>query len=84
MTLPCGVPTFKPCSSVSWKVMGEFGSVSVVVNARTVMGPYTARFSLLQDCSLKINNLILDDARTYLCHSNGIYSSVSLHIVERE
>lgn len=84
MTLPCGVPTVNTCSSVSWNVMGEFGSVSAVVNAGMVMDPYMLRFSLLKDCSLKIKDLILVDARTYFCHSNGINSSVSLHIVESE
>lgn len=84
VTLPCGVPPVKPCSSVSWSVMGEFGSVSAVANAGSVMAPYKLRFGLLKDCSLKINNLNLNDARTYWCHSNGINSSVSLHIVERE
>lgn len=81
MTLPCGVPTVNTCS---WNVMGEFGSVSAVVNAGTVTDPYVLRFRLLEDCSLKINDLILNDARTYFCHSNGIHSSISLHIVESE
>ncbi|XP_056901398.1 uncharacterized protein LOC130532665 isoform X3 [Takifugu flavidus] len=82
VTLPCGVPTVNTCSSVSWNVIGEFGSVSAVVNAGTVMDPYMPRFRLLKDCSLKINDLILTDARTYLCHSNGIHSNVSLYIIE--
>lgn len=64
--------------------MGEFGSVSAVASAGSVMAPYRLRFALLQDCSLMINHLILNDARTYWCHSHGINSSVSLHIVERE
>lgn len=84
MTLPCGVPTVNTCSSVSWNVMGEFGSVSAVVNTGTVMDPYMPRFRLLKDCSLKINDLIMNDARTYFCHSKGINSSVSLHIIKSE
>lgn len=84
MTLPCGGPPARPCSSVSWSVMGQFGSVSAVADAGSVTPPYQLRFGLLQDCSLKIINLNLNDARTYWCHSNGIISSVSLYIVERE
>lgn len=61
-----------------------FGSVSAVANAGSVMAPHKLRFGLLKDCSLKIYNMDLNDARTYWCHSNGINSSVSLHIVERE
>lgn len=64
--------------------MGQFGSVSAVADAVSVTPPYELRFGLLPDCSLKIINLNLNDARTYWCHSNGIKSSVSLHIVERE
>lgn len=82
MTLPCGLLTINTCSSVSWNVMGEFGSVSAVVKAGMVMDPYRPRFQLLHDCSLKINDLILNDARTYFCHSNRIHSSISLHIIE--
>lgn len=82
--MPCGGPPVRPCSSVSWSVMGQFGSVSAVADAGSVTPPYELRFGLLQDCSLKIINLNLNDARTYWCHRNGINSSVSLHIVERE
>lgn len=82
--MPCGGPPARPCSSVSWSVTGQFGSVSAVADAGSVTPPYRLRFGLLQDCSLKIINLSLDDARTYWCHSNGMNSSVSLHIVERE
>lgn len=84
MALPCGVPPGKACSSVSWSMMEEFGSVSAVANAGSVVAQYKLRFGLLKDCSLKINHLNLIDARTYWCHSNGINSSISLHIVERE
>lgn len=64
--------------------MEEFGSVSAVANAGSLMAPYKLRFGLLTDCSLKIHNVNLDDARTYWCQSNGMNSSVSLYIVECE
>lgn len=64
--------------------MEEFGSVSAVADAGSVTAPYKLRFGLLEDCSLKIKNLKLNDARTYWCHSNRINSSVSLQFVERE
>ncbi|CAG12033.1 unnamed protein product [Tetraodon nigroviridis] len=82
VTLPCGVPPAKACSSVSWSRLEEFGSVSAVASGGSVRPPYRLTFGLLKDCSLKINSLKLNDARTYWCHSNGINSSVSLHIVE--
>lgn len=84
VTVSCGVCPIEPCSSVNWSVMGQFHSVSMVAKDGVVVAPYTHRFGLLKDCSLKINHLIQDDARMYLCHSNKINSSVSLHTVERK
>lgn len=84
VTLPCGIPSIKSCSSISWSVAGEFGSVSEVVKAGRVMPPNVHRLGLLQDCSLKINQLILNDARIYSCDDGALNSSVSLHFLERE
>lgn len=41
--------------------MEDFGSVSAAARAVLVMAPYKLRFGLLKDCSLKINNLNLNE-----------------------
>lgn len=64
--------------------MGEFGSVMEVVKTGRLTPPNTFRHGLLKDCSLRINSVILNDARTYSCDRGEIKSSVSLHIVESE
>lgn len=84
VTLPCDIPFIKSCSSISWSMAGEFGSVSEVVKAGKVTPPNIHRLGLLKDCSLKINQLILNDARIYFCNGGEHNSSVSLHILERE
>ncbi|XP_074510067.1 uncharacterized protein LOC141779222 [Sebastes fasciatus] len=76
ITLPCGVPSIKSCSSVNWNMAGKFQSV---VRAGRVTAP---RLGLLKDCSLQINHLVLDDARLYSCDSGVLNSSVSLQILE--
>ncbi|XP_071326369.1 uncharacterized protein cyp21a2 isoform X3 [Trachinotus anak] len=61
---------------------GEFGSVTEVVKAGRVTGPDPTRLGLLKDCSLEINNPVLNDARLYTCGSGALNSSVSLLILE--
>ncbi|XP_034731019.1 uncharacterized protein LOC117946764 [Etheostoma cragini] len=80
ITLPCGKPFIKSCTSVNWNIADKVGLE--VVKAGRVTAPYAFRFGLLKDCSLEINNLVLDDARLYSCHSQVFNSSVSLQILE--
>lgn len=84
VTLPCGIPSIKSCSSISWSRAERFYTVSEVVKAGQVTPPTIPRLSLLKDCSLNIRRLMLDDARVYWCDSGALNSSVSLHILERE
>lgn len=84
VTLPCGIPSVKSCSSISWSMTEVFDTVSEVVKAGRVTPPNVPRLSLLKDCSLNIRRLMLNDARVYSCDSGALNSSVSLHILERE
>ncbi|KAK1895299.1 Protein sidekick like [Dissostichus eleginoides] len=80
ITLPCGIPSIKHCSSVNWNMAGEFHTVTEVVKAGRVTAP--ERGALLKDCSLKINHLVLDDARLYSCDNGVLNSNVSLEILK--
>ncbi|KAG7475841.1 hypothetical protein JOB18_038400 [Solea senegalensis] len=80
VTLPCGIPSVSPCSSVHWTMSGEFGSVTEVVKAGAVTA--ANRLDLLQDCSLRMNRPELNDARLYSCRSGTLESRVSLRILE--
>ncbi|XP_029361037.1 uncharacterized protein LOC115045473 [Echeneis naucrates] len=80
--LPCGIPSSGSCSSINWKKTGEFGSVTNVVMAGRVTDPDVSRFMLLEDCSLRINQPVHNDARLYTCDSGAVQSSVSLQILE--
>ncbi|XP_029308252.1 uncharacterized protein LOC115021757 isoform X2 [Cottoperca gobio] len=60
---------------------GEFRTVTEVVKAGMVTAPNALRLGLLKDCSLKINRLVLDDARIYSCNSGLLNSNVSLQIL---
>lgn len=84
VTLPCGIPFINSCSSINWSMAGEFGSVSEVVEAGKITPPNNLRLGLLKDCSLKINQLVHNDARIYFCGSGELRSNVSLHILESE
>lgn len=80
ITLPCGTPFIKSCTSVNWTIADEVGLE--VVKAGRVKAPYALRFGLLKDCSLEIYHLVLNDAHLYSCHSRAFNSSVSLQILE--
>ncbi len=82
VTLPCRIPSIKPCSSINWSMAGEFGSVTEVVKAGMVTAENNPRLGLLKDCSLKISHLELEDARRYSCYNGALYSNVSLGILE--
>lgn len=82
--LPCSIPDIKSCSSMNWTKAGAFGSVSEVVRAGRVMPSNTLRLILQWDCSLKISQMIPDDARIYTCSNGALNASVSLHILERK
>ncbi|XP_063735102.1 uncharacterized protein LOC134861651 isoform X2 [Eleginops maclovinus] len=82
ITLPCGIPSIKHCSSVNWNMAGEFHAVTEVVKAGRVTAPNTLRVALLKDCSLKIDHLVLDDAQLYFCDNGVLNSSVSLQILK--
>ncbi|XP_054477961.1 uncharacterized protein LOC129109844 isoform X2 [Anoplopoma fimbria] len=84
VTLPCGIPSIKSCSSVNWNMAEEFQWITEVVKAGKVTAPGLTglRLGLLKDCSLKINHLELNDARLYSCDSGKLNSTVSLHILE--
>lgn len=79
ITLPCAIPSVRHCSFVGWSVAGEFQSFAEVVQAGAVTSP---RHVLLKDCSLRINRLVLDDARLYSCASATSNASVSLQILD--
>ncbi|XP_022624218.1 uncharacterized protein LOC111238809 isoform X2 [Seriola dumerili] len=82
ITLPCGIPSVRSCSSINWNMTGEFGSVTEVVKAGQVTAPDVPRHGLLKDCSLEINRPVRNDARLYTCGSGALNSSVSLQILE--
>ncbi|KAF7665746.1 hypothetical protein LDENG_00132660 [Lucifuga dentata] len=82
ITLPCVIPSVSTCSSISWNMAGEFGSVTQVVAAGRITASKSHRLSLMQDCSLQINHLEIDDARLYTCNSGTFNSSVSLEILQ--
>ncbi|GLD63552.1 casein kinase II subunit beta-like protein [Lates japonicus] len=82
ITLPCGIPSIRSCSSINWTMAGHFGTVTEVVKAGKVTAPSFDRLSLLSDCSLKIYHPALDDARLYSCDSGSLKSGVLLLIPE--
>ncbi|XP_026150049.1 uncharacterized protein LOC113122729 [Mastacembelus armatus] len=82
ITLPCGIPSIRSCTSINWGIVGENEPRSKVVTAGRVTAPDLGRFSLLKNCSLKINNLVLNDAKDYFCKSGALSSNVSLRIPE--
>ncbi|XP_041799063.1 uncharacterized protein LOC121610833 [Chelmon rostratus] len=82
VTLPCGIPSIESCSSVNWSEAGEFGSVTEVVKAGKVTAKNVPRLGFLQDCSLRIHHLELNDARLYSCGSGPLNSSVLLQILK--
>ncbi|XP_039973232.1 uncharacterized protein LOC120783905 isoform X2 [Xiphias gladius] len=82
VTLPCGIPPVRSCSSISWNMTGEFGSVTEVVKAGRVTAPNLHRLGLLKDCSLEIHRPVLNDARFYSCYSGALSSGVSLQSLE--
>ncbi|KAM9309730.1 uncharacterized protein KZ484_025700 [Pholidichthys leucotaenia] len=79
ITLPCGIPSIKSCSSVNWVMQGEFRSIDEVVKAGRVIDP--SRHVLLKDCSLQISNVVLNDARLYSCESGTLNANVSLQFL---
>lgn len=82
VTLPCGIPSVKSCSTVSWLMGESFGTLDEVVKAGRVTAPSGHRHTVLKDCSLEITHLVLDDARFYLCQSESLNSSVSLQLLQ--
>ncbi|XP_055358941.1 uncharacterized protein LOC114842468 isoform X2 [Betta splendens] len=73
VTLPCALTSSRDCSSVKWSVAGEFHSLTEVVRS--------PRLVLLQDCSLRIEQLEVNDARLYVCASGALSSNVSLQLL---
>ena len=80
ITLPCGIPSVKSCSSINWTMAGDLRSV--VVMGGSVTAQNVPRLGLLKDCSLQINHPQLNDARVYTCESGALNSSVSLRVLE--
>ncbi|XP_047454902.1 uncharacterized protein LOC125016448 [Mugil cephalus] len=82
VTLPCGIPSIKSCSSINWLMEERFGFVSEVVKAGRVIAPSGHRHRLLKDCSLEITHLDLNDTWFYSCQSGSLNSNVSLQLLE--
>ncbi|XP_073340702.1 uncharacterized protein [Pagrus major] len=82
VTLPCCIPSIESCSSINWNVYGHVKSDPQVVKAGKVTAPNDLRLRLLKDCSLEINQLVLNDARQYSCDNGALNSSVSLQILK--
>ncbi|KAK2844438.1 hypothetical protein Q5P01_011097 [Channa striata] len=72
ITLPCAIPSIRYCSSINWKMVEEFQTVTEVVKAGKVTVPDVHRLILLRDCSLEIKHLELSDARLYFCEIGNI------------
>ncbi|XP_041648454.1 uncharacterized protein LOC121513035 [Cheilinus undulatus] len=79
VTLPCRILSITSCDSVGWRISH---SGKEVVKAGRVTDPYINRLGLLEDCSLRIHHLEIDDAQLYSCESGVLNSSVSLRILE--
>lgn len=85
ITLPCGLPSVKSCSSINWTMEGQMKVwLSEVVTDGRLMSSEGGRYRLLQSCSLKIAHVQQEDARQYTCNSGTLSSSVSLRILERK
>lgn len=81
VTLPCGIPSIKTCSSISWDMSANFDLTDEIINGEKPTAPNSHRYRLLKDCSLQITQLVLNDARLYTCKSGTLKSSVSLRIL---
>ncbi|KAM3614335.1 uncharacterized protein V6R79_012903 [Siganus canaliculatus] len=80
VTLPCEIHSITSCSSVDWRLAGQHGLPTTLVENGRVKD--SKRFELLKDCSLKIKHPALDDAQLYSCDNKILNSSVSLRILE--
>lgn len=81
ISLPCGIPSIKSCSSVNWNMSGQFGSVTQEVRAGMVTSE-NPRLRVGKDCSLQINHLEIDNARPYVCYDGAFNSSISLEVLQ--
>lgn len=81
VTLPCGIPSIKTCSSISWDMSAEFNLTDEIIKKEKPTAPNSHRYRLLKDCSLQITQLVLNDARLYTCKRGTLKSSVSLRIL---
>uniref|UniRef100_A0A3P8NCH8 Ig-like domain-containing protein n=1 Tax=Astatotilapia calliptera TaxID=8154 RepID=A0A3P8NCH8_ASTCA len=74
VTLPCGIPSIKTCSSISWDMSAEFNLTDEIIKKEKPTAPSSHRYRLLKDCSLQITQLVLNDARLYTCKSGTLKS----------
>ncbi|XP_030214639.1 uncharacterized protein LOC115545512 isoform X2 [Gadus morhua] len=80
--LPCPIPLVGPCSEVNWKVSDSFpGFYTEVVRAGLVTADEPPTVRLGAGCSLHIDRLEQDSARTYVCSNGRFNASLSLEIL---
>ncbi|XP_056449227.1 uncharacterized protein LOC130384863 isoform X1 [Gadus chalcogrammus] len=79
--LPCPIPSVEPCSEVNWKVSSFLGFYTEVVRAGLVIADEPPTVRLGAGCSLHIDRLEQDSARTYVCSNGRFNASLSLEIL---
>lgn len=53
-----------------------------VVKAGKVLIPKDGKYRVLQDCSLEIAHVLLEDAQLYMCSDGVVNTSISLRFLE--
>ncbi|CAL8249463.1 unnamed protein product [Boreogadus saida] len=80
--LPCPIPSVGPCSEVNWNVFTFVpGFYTEVVRAGLVTADQPPTMRLGAGCSLHIDRLEQDSARTYVCSNGRFNASLSLEIL---
>ncbi|XP_036071646.1 uncharacterized protein LOC112143606 isoform X2 [Oryzias melastigma] len=79
--IPCGLPSIRTCSSINWSMRSSLGTE--VVKAGKVLIPKDGKYRILQDCSLEIAHVLLEDAQLYMCSDGVVNTSISLRFLER-
>lgn len=77
--MPCPIASITSCSSVGWNMSGDMPTP--LVKAGVAVRP-ESRLRLAADCSLQIDHLEVDDARTYSCSVGGSSAGLSLQILQ--
>ena len=82
VTLPCLLPSAGPCSERHWNISTGPVFHTEVARAGVVTAAHRPTLRLGAGCSLHIDRLEQDSARTYVCGDGRSSTSLSLEILQ--